>query len=292
MTQDSRPSVSGVAFSRVGGREAAGFCPLGHERPADPIRWSDAAIRPREDWRAIGSLIAAQLGSDGLQALLDELDGGILVCQADGTLLLANDAARRQLHRGAALHLLADGRLLPGHDDLRESWLQALAAAQAGRRRQLLQLRERDGRPLMASVIGLPSVPAVLLLLGRRQSDPALAVQMIGGLYGLTAAEQQVLDGLLGGRRIEALAVERGVKVSTLRTQVASLRAKMGASRIEDLLRIVGELPPIMGVLRSPPLHAGGALPQRSLSGGALLCGGGGMGSATLPMAPRGDLHD
>lgn len=290
MTQDHRPFVSGAEATRVADRGGVGLGPL-EALPAEPIRWSGGGVRPREDWRAIGAVITAQLGSEGLQALLDELDGGVLVCQSDGTLLLANDAARRQLHRGGALQLLTEGRLLPGHDDLRESWLQALAAGQQGRRRQLLQLRERDGRPLLASVIGLPSVPAVLVLLGRRQSDPVLAVQMIGGLYGLTTAEQQVLDGLLAGRRIEALAAERGVKVSTLRTQVASLRAKMGASRIEDLLRIVGELPPIMGALRSPPLHAAEA-PQRSLSGGPLPRGGGGLSSATLPMAPRGELHD
>lgn len=256
-----------------------------------PIRWPGGAVLPRDEGRSIAALIGGLSGSDQLQALLDELDAGVLLCQADGTLMLANDAARRQLRRGLALQLWADGRLLPGDLTQRESWTHSLTAAQQGRRRELLQLRERDGRPLLVSVIGLPSVPAVLLLLGRRQSDPVLAVQMIGGLYGLTTAEQQVLDGLLAGRRIEALAVERGVKVSTLRTQVASLRAKMGANRIEDLLRIVGELPPIMGVLRSPPLmpeasagRAPAALPAR--------CAGGGVASMTLPMAPRGDLHD
>ena len=49
-----------------------------------------------------------------------------------------------------------------------------------------------------------------------------------------------------------ALATLRGVAVSTVRTQVAALRAKFGVRRMDDLTRLEAELPPMVGALRSP----------------------------------------
>jgi len=94
--------------------------------------------------------------------------------------------------------------------------------------------------------------PCALLLLGRRGLAPELAVQQLGRLYELTSAEQDVLINLLAGARIEAMARARGVAVSTVRTQVAALRAKFGVRRVDDITRLVAELPPMLGALRQP----------------------------------------
>jgi DNA-binding CsgD family transcriptional regulator len=103
-----------------------------------------------------------------------------------------------------------------------------------------------------------------LVMLGRRQPAPDLAVEMLGSLYSLTSAEQRVLVGLLAGQRVEALACERGVTVATLRSQVGSLREKLGAGRLEDLVRLAAGLPPMSSVLRSPPLWAAALSPEAS----------------------------
>jgi len=52
------------------------------------------------------------------------------------------------------------------------------------------------------------------------------------------------------------MARARGVKLSTVRTQVAALRAKMGVQRVDDITRLVAELPPMLGALgrRESPL--------------------------------------
>jgi DNA-binding CsgD family transcriptional regulator len=74
---------------------------------------------------------------------------------------------------------------------------------------------------------------------------------MLGIRYQLTTAECRVFTGLVQGRRVTDLAAEHGVKVSTVRSQVSSLRAKFGVGRIEDLVRIAAELPPMAPSFRS-----------------------------------------
>jgi DNA-binding CsgD family transcriptional regulator len=51
------------------------------------------------------------------------------------------------------------------------------------------------------------------------------------------------------------IAQTQGVAVSTVRTQIGSIRAKTGAASISALVRQVAVLPPLVGALR------GGLLP-------------------------------
>jgi DNA-binding CsgD family transcriptional regulator len=145
-------------------------------------------------------------------------DGALDVCGGVGLLLL-----RRAVH---AACLSRSYQLLP----LRHGERQRMVSVQP--------LRMADGAP-----------PCALLLLGRRQLCPELAVQELGRLYDLTAAERSVLASLLAGVPVAAMARARGVAVSTVRSQVAALRAKFGVRRIDDITRLVAELPPMLGAL-------------------------------------------
>ncbi|HEY9107849.1 MAG TPA: hypothetical protein VIN58_14305 [Roseateles sp.] len=197
--------------------------------------------------------------------ILEELDTGVIVCDETGRLALANNAARRELRGGRPLAVDDTGLLClaeSAQGALRQ-WQSALRAAALTRHRQMLALSDGAQR-LMVSVMPLGQREGrALVMLGRRQPAPDLAVEMMGNLYALTGAEQQVLTGLLAGQRVEALASERGVTVATLRSQVGSVREKLGAGRLEDLVRLAAGLPPMSGVLRSPPLRPG-PLPTRS----------------------------
>ena len=199
------------------------------------------------------------LSVDGLAGLLDEIDTGVLVCDARSLPLLINEAARRELVSGGVLVLQIDGSLdVPGGNGLL-ALRRAVQAAACERRQQLVPLR-RGERTLMVAVQPLRSGPTepsrAVLLLGRRSLCPALAMQRLGGLYDLTEAEKAVLSGLVAGQRVGTLARERGVAVSTVRTQVASLRAKFGVRRQDDLTRLVAELPPMVSALRGGPVAA------------------------------------
>jgi DNA-binding NarL/FixJ family response regulator len=65
----------------------------------------------------------------------------------------------------------------------------------------------------------------------------------------LTGAETHVLRALCEGERPVEIARRCGVALSTVRTQISSLRLTTGASCINELVRIVTMLPPIVPVL-------------------------------------------
>src|SRR5690349_12095410 len=79
-------------------------------------------------------------------------------------------------------------------------------------------------------------VPLVLLLLGRREPCSAIGLELFGTAHGLTLAERRVLAALLRDASPREVAAEHGVALSTIRTQILSLRAKLGARSIEGLL--------------------------------------------------------
>jgi DNA-binding CsgD family transcriptional regulator len=66
----------------------------------------------------------------------------------------------------------------------------------------------------------------------------------------LTPAETRVLELLCSGVRPTAIARQQNVAVSTVRTQIGSIRAKTGAASISELVRQVAVLPPLVGALR------------------------------------------
>jgi DNA-binding CsgD family transcriptional regulator len=207
---------------------------------------------------ALGGFAGDQDVSTGyLLALLDELDTGVLLCSADGQVLLANDMARRELAAGEALGVCPGGHLVASQKASGLALSAALYAAVHCRRRQLVPVH-CQGRRMVAMVVPLAcregALPRALVLLGRRQLTTELAVQMLGSLYRLTAAEGAVLGSLLAGNAVGEVARMRGVKLSTARTQTAALRAKMGVKRNHDLALLAAELPPITSALRSQHL--------------------------------------
>jgi DNA-binding CsgD family transcriptional regulator len=217
----------------------------GHACGTAPGRW-------REDGTPGG------LDASHIAELLEELDTAVIVCCEEGRVALANNVARRELLCGKPLFVNTGGLLCltAGARSALLPWRSALRGAVQARRRQLLALRDGP-HCLMVSVMPLcQQTDWALVMLGRRQPAPELAVQMLSNLYELTQAEQHVLVRLLDGQRVDSIAKARGVKLSTLRTQVSTLREKLGASRLEDLVRMAAELPPMGSALRSPALWA------------------------------------
>jgi DNA-binding NarL/FixJ family response regulator len=91
--------------------------------------------------------------------------------------------------------------------------------------------------------------PMALVLLGRDQRSPSLSLDFFAREHHITPAEVAVLRLLCDGRRPSDIAPALGVAVSTVRTQVCSLRQKTGTRRTADLVRIVTALPPILALL-------------------------------------------
>lgn len=68
---------------------------------------------------------------------------------------------------------------------------------------------------------------------------------MLASLFKLSPAESAVALMLASGRTPEQMALARGVELSTLRTQLKSLAAKMGCRRQAEIVSVISQLPPI-----------------------------------------------
>ena len=196
--------------------------------------------------RRVGSL-----SSHWLSLVLEELDYGVLLVNAAGEVLHSNRAARQTLEPGHPLQVQA-GRLRARHAKDLMPLHEALHLAESQGRRCLLRLGESEDR---ANVVVVPlnrdvEQAAVLLVLERRQLRAELAAQWFALRYGLTPAETGVLKQLAEGARPNDVALQQGVAISTVRTQIQSIRGKSGAQSIGELLRQLAVLPPLMSALR------------------------------------------
>jgi DNA-binding CsgD family transcriptional regulator len=187
-----------------------------------------------------------------LAAALDELDYGIVLL-FDGTHVVhINDAARVELDDKHPLQLLGNelrARLARDVAALHE----AVTDASLRGLRRLLTLG-KDAERASVSVVPLEAADAgpraVLVVLGKRTVCESLSVQGFARSYGLTAAETRVLVALCNGIPPAQAAVEIGVAISTIRSQIGSMRQKTGAESIRALVRQVAVLPPVKGALR------------------------------------------
>lgn len=183
---------------------------------------------------------------------IDELDLGLIVTDAEGGVAHANRMAQRRLAGPQALSL--DGTTLRCAGQADQLKLQAAirAAACEGLRRLLTLGNRADWIAL--SVIPLspltqgPAWSGALLLLGKSQLCENLSLHAFAREFGLTAAEQEVLRGLCAGLQPQDIAQRNSVALSTIRTQIASVRGKTRAESIRELIGMVALLPPMLSV--------------------------------------------
>lgn len=176
-------------------------------------------------------------------ALMDAVEFGLAACRRDGTLLHANRAARRELGAGAALQL-ADGVLCASGADA-QPLRSALGDAARGIRR-LLRIGSGGAALMVATqplVVEEPGASAVLLMLGRRSLCSPLGLELLALSHGLTLAEKRVLSALIDTRGPRRIAQDNGVQLSTVRTQIQSIRDKVGVRNVDELLVRVAQVP-------------------------------------------------
>jgi DNA-binding CsgD family transcriptional regulator len=106
---------------------------------------------------------------------------------------------------------------------------------------------------LLVSVLplrGNTGAARVLVVLGRRQPCSELGLEMLAGFHGLTLTERRVMAALLRRCSPREIAQQHGVALSTVRTQIHSIRAKIGTRSIDELLLRAAEVPPGASALR------------------------------------------
>ncbi len=218
-----------------------------------------ARLQPADTARALGqpplppSQAVQRMASLWLMRSLDEIDYGAVLVGDDGLVHYCNPVARETLDRQHPLVL--DGQLLRTRGDDDAVTLQlALDAASARGLRRLVSLGQGALRTHVA-VVPLelsPGVPsgACLLLLGRREACPRLSLQWFARAHALTPAESRVLEALAEGHDPREIALAFDVGLATVRSQLGSVRAKVGVASIRELLQRLATLPPMLSALR------------------------------------------
>ncbi|MFP8835665.1 helix-turn-helix transcriptional regulator [Hydrogenophaga sp. XSHU_21] len=206
---------------------------------------------------------ALPLSEAHLLRVFDEIDYGMLLLDAQGRILHANHLARHELAQRRILRACS-GSLMGNTPEHSDRIQQALDAAVRGQRRLVL-MREGDRDLSMAfTPLSHPledDAPTVLVVLSRQNVCDNLAVRMFARALGLSPTEELVLLALCRGLDIHEIAAENGVAVSTVRSQIKTLREKAGASSIRRLLQRINSLPPVVPALRivTPVAHNPGS---------------------------------
>src|SRR5262245_38165517 len=187
---------------------------------------------------------------------LDALRCAVVLADARGAILHANDAAERML-RDAGPIQGSDGVLQASDRSAAKELRDAISLAAddeagIGKTGLAINLTGPDGPPVFAHVLPLTgsdlrtrlepaAVAAVFISAPANAQDGADAT---AAAFGLTPAETRVLASLLVGRTLAETAVALGIAASTANTHLDNIFAKTGVSRQADLMRLGTALTP------------------------------------------------
>ncbi len=186
-----------------------------------------------------------------LRAALNQVDYGLAVVAIDTRqLLFANAPAAAALQLGNAQKTglcMEDGFLRPCRRADVEQLHLALQNTKVGQR-GLLKFKGRSdaqGADCSVAVMPLSSPGFALLAFSKQQMCDSTTVTLFARERGLTSAEGQVLAQICKGLRPQQIATCHGVQVSTVRTQLRSIRHKTASDSVRELVQKVSILPPL-----------------------------------------------
>jgi DNA-binding CsgD family transcriptional regulator len=182
---------------------------------------------------------------------LEFADFAIAAIDEDARLAYANKKAEAIFRSGVELRSHAGFLRLAGED---ESRFQRMVE-KASRERVAGSLRVgRGGEELLVNVLPLPeslSLPhllfrcTVLILVsqpGRRRVPTARQLMQ---LFDLSPAEARLTRALAQGQTPEEYAIDNGLSLNTVKTQLRYVREKTGFKRVTDIVRVLAGVPAV-----------------------------------------------
>ena len=182
---------------------------------------------------------------------------GIIIVNASGRILLQNAMAEEFLRCGDGL-ASRFGTISSTNRTSATMLAERIQGATQPQHRhkstaeQALRVARGSGSPLMVLVAPLPDhigdssaspEPAAVLLISDPDRRPAILGRHLVDWFGLTPAEADLAVQLANGARLENLTKRKGVRISTLRSQLRSVLGKTGADRQADLIGLLHRLP-------------------------------------------------
>ena len=202
----------------------------------------------------------ADLMSNAALSALDSLRQPVFLLDDQGRAKYVNGAGERLLRRLDGLHLTEGCLSTPQfalNARLRSVIGRALGGNGCARRAGLIRLPRPSGSSDLLLITmplngeqdwDVPSRPAALVCVADPSFSARLSPDMLGELFGLTAAEATLASDLLDGRTPIEIARRTDRSLATVRTHLARLMAKTGTRRQPDLTRLLAALPAAEGV--------------------------------------------
>jgi DNA-binding CsgD family transcriptional regulator/PAS domain-containing protein len=260
---------------RYGLREAIGcatinnetvFAGIGVNRGSRGAAFDEAnerafsAIIPhlRRAMQVAGNLQWARAHSEGLSQALDHVKTAVVIVDGNANVVGMNAAAEALLAKADGLAVKSGEfkALRPADNARLRRTIAGAAGTTAGGDFDaggVLQIARRTGLRSYAVLVSpisswasltfaLPRAGAIVMI-NDPEAEPAVPVEPLQRLYGLTAAEARLVAALAAGRRIEDAAKAFKISRETARTQLRQIFAKTGTTRQTDLVSTVLALP-------------------------------------------------
>ncbi len=183
------------------------------------------------------------------EALFDDAREAIVVIEADGLVVKANQRARALMHAADGI-IMRFGRLAALRQEHTEALMTRVAALLRGESAAVEEFalqRPSTLQPLVLSLARLPNDvagnwerrPAVAVFIADLSEAPPDMVAILSRVYGLTHAEAVLVDLIArDGPSLSEAAEHLGVTKETIRTHLKRAYDKTGARRQSDLTRL------------------------------------------------------
>ena len=181
----------------------------------------------------------------------DQVSTGVIVVDADGSVIEMNGLAERVVRRGDGLTIrhgaLGAVRVFEAAklSAAIASATRPGAAAASGR---ILIARRGSKRDYILTVsslgvkLGFYSDPMALIIVVDPEARCPTADDL-SAYFGLSFAESRLAIQLMSGKALGAIAAESGASTATLRTQLRSILKKVGVERQAELLLVLASVP-------------------------------------------------
>lgn len=212
----------------------------------------------------VRAAVRANLALEGqsvavLLAASESLSIPLFLCDRTGKVRDLTQAAVALVTGERGLQL-KDGRLYADQAADAKALSEAIDAAVIGHvkpgppilRTVIIRGRQPDVPPLVLDVFTLPArggkldplgfTPHAMVVARGPRGDEARRAAMLEAAYGLSAAESHIALQLAEGKTLQAIAINRGVAVGTVRAQVKAIFAKIGVNRQIELVARVSLL--------------------------------------------------
>jgi DNA-binding CsgD family transcriptional regulator len=187
---------------------------------------------------------------DCLLHALEGLSQGMALFTIHSRLLYANSAADLILNE--AYWRRENGVVGSSNLIEREAWFRALRLAVKNKNISLLEMSRKEGSVFVATMpIQANGEILVLANFGPLDLSPTAALQLFAKHHRLTGAEIGVLEKLAKGVKPAQIAALHRVKLSTINSQLATLRAKTGCASSNELLVKLSRLPALRSIRNS-----------------------------------------